>query len=50
MPADIGEDELLEAALNNETAQLRQIYHATEYFQSDDSLFAYWQRRPHEPS
>lgn len=36
-----GEDELLEAALNNETAQLRQIYHATEYFQSDDSLFAY---------
>jgi hypothetical protein len=36
-----GEDELLEAAINNETAQLRQIYHATEYFQSDDTLFAY---------
>lgn len=39
--SDAGEDLLLEAAIQAEAAQLRQIYHATEYFVSDDTLFAY---------
>ena len=31
----------LEAALNAEDAKMRLMYNAAEYFQSDDSLFAY---------
>lgn len=35
------EAEALEGALASETAKLRQMFNAVEYFVSDDSLFAY---------
>lgn len=38
---DEDEADALEQALLSESAKLRQMYHAVEYFRSDDSLFAY---------